>query len=317
MRSLLTTVVLLFTAIAISAQASMATLNVQGILRDNSGAALEDGAYEVTFSIYDQETGGTFLWKETQNIQLSNGVFNSVLGADANNAFGLPFDKVYWVGVSVGGANEYDPRIRLTSAPYALSLIGTSNKFPSAGKVEIGTTSSNSDLDVNGDLNVSGGTILEGTLSVEGDATVVNVDASSLTGDIFKGGQYKTTAGGSIMEIRRYNVDGIRFANVAGERLGTYYSGRDYYNLWLGVYREDCSIAVAGYNLIINEKYRDDPRERSMLPVTRSINGKNEWGVQIHYGRPVALDWGPGAQVSYGFTLDVLFITKGIVNDFR
>ncbi|MEO0007178.1 MAG: hypothetical protein RJA20_1374, partial [Bacteroidota bacterium] len=49
---------------------------------------------------------------------------------------------------------ELIPRTRLTSAPYALSLIGQSNTFPSAGAVGVGTVTPNTKLHVHDDDNV-------------------------------------------------------------------------------------------------------------------------------------------------------------------
>ncbi|MDD3190973.1 MAG: hypothetical protein PHI66_04780, partial [Candidatus Pacebacteria bacterium] len=39
--------------------------NYQGKLTDSSGLAVADGAYDITFKIYDQAGGGTALWTES------------------------------------------------------------------------------------------------------------------------------------------------------------------------------------------------------------------------------------------------------------
>ena len=109
------------------------TLSIQGILKRANGAAVEDGAYNMVFKLYTTETGGTALWNETQSgVEVSNGIYSTVLGVVT--PLTLPFDQLYYLGVSVG-STELTPRILLTSAPYALALIGQSNKFPSSGIV--------------------------------------------------------------------------------------------------------------------------------------------------------------------------------------
>ncbi|MCC6461160.1 MAG: hypothetical protein IT260_11855 [Saprospiraceae bacterium] len=112
------------------------TLSVQGILKKANGVAVDDGTYPVTFKLYTTETGGSAIWSETQNsVEVSSGIYSATLGADNSNPLNAPFDQLYYLGITVGSA-ELTPRVLLTSAPYALSLIGQTNKFPSAGTVQ-------------------------------------------------------------------------------------------------------------------------------------------------------------------------------------
>jgi hypothetical protein len=112
------------------------TLSIQGILKKSNGVAVEDGSYSITFKLYNVSSGGTALWTETQSgVEVSNGIYSATLPGDAiNHPLNLPFNELYYLGVTVG-STELTPRILLTSAPYALSLIGTTNKFPSSGVV--------------------------------------------------------------------------------------------------------------------------------------------------------------------------------------
>ena len=120
------------------------TLSIQGILKKSNGVAVEDGTYPITFKIYDVATGGTALWSEPQSaVEVSNGIYSTVLPLDPQTyPLNIPFDELYYLGVTVGSA-ELTPRILLTSAPYALSLIGTTNKFPSSGVVVTDSLRSN------------------------------------------------------------------------------------------------------------------------------------------------------------------------------
>lgn len=112
---------------------AQAKLSIQGILKKIDGTALADGSYNLKFRIYADSLAGTALWTEIQDVELNGGVYSAVLGTI--NPLNVPFDQPYYVGVSIGTAAEMLPRIPLTSAPYALSLIGQNNKFPSIGTV--------------------------------------------------------------------------------------------------------------------------------------------------------------------------------------
>lgn len=136
-RSFLFLLFLLTVAGSVQAQA---TLSMQGTIRNSTGSAVSDGTYSLTFKLYTVESGGTAVWTETQdNIKVVGGVYSALLGSTEplNAAFNVP----YFVGIAVDGGSELIPRFRLTSAPYALSLIGQSNTFPSAGAVGVGTAS--------------------------------------------------------------------------------------------------------------------------------------------------------------------------------
>lgn len=93
-----------------------------GIARDLNGSALT-GAVGITFSLYAEESGGSPLWLETQNVQAdANGHYSVLLGT--TKAEGLPAElftseQARWVGVQISGQAE-QPRVLLVSAPYAL-----------------------------------------------------------------------------------------------------------------------------------------------------------------------------------------------------
>jgi hypothetical protein len=109
-------------------------LSVQGLLKKASGVAVNDGMYTITFKLYDQATGGTALWSDVLPTEVSSGIYSATLGRTGNTLDALPFDQMYYLGVTVG-STELTPRTPLTSAPYALSLVGTTNKFPSSGAI--------------------------------------------------------------------------------------------------------------------------------------------------------------------------------------
>ena len=62
--------------------------------------------------------------------------YSNILVGNKTSFTGLAFDKIYYIGMSVGAGDEMLPRIRLTAAPYALSLQGTKNKVPNSGAMQ-------------------------------------------------------------------------------------------------------------------------------------------------------------------------------------
>jgi hypothetical protein len=91
-------------------------MSYQGVLKDNLGNPA-NGNNTLAFSFYDAETGGTALWSETQNVNVIQGVFSTILGSLI--PINLDFDKPYWLGISVNGSAELEPRILLTASAYS------------------------------------------------------------------------------------------------------------------------------------------------------------------------------------------------------
>ncbi len=88
-----------------------------------NGEKIITGTAGATFAIYSEQSGGSPLWLETQNIQAdTKGNYAVQLGATRPE--GLPLDlftsgEARWLGVRVNGGEE-QPRILLLSVPYAL-----------------------------------------------------------------------------------------------------------------------------------------------------------------------------------------------------
>lgn len=95
------------------------TMSYQGILTDPVGNPAPNGNYSMTFRIYEVVSSGAALWTETQTINVTDGIFNAILGKV--NPLTLAFDKPYWLGLSVDGGAELAPRTELTAAAYSLS----------------------------------------------------------------------------------------------------------------------------------------------------------------------------------------------------
>jgi hypothetical protein len=139
-----------------SVQAQNPILNLQGVLRDQAGNVVADGSsYQLTLFLFSQKEGGDAIWNETHNnVQVINGVYSLEVG-DVSTLGGLPFNVPYYLGISVNGGQVSSPRIPLSLSPYALSVRGVTNSFPSDGNVTIGSTQGDNKLEVvNGQVEI-------------------------------------------------------------------------------------------------------------------------------------------------------------------
>ncbi len=112
------------------------TIFHQGLLTDESGEPVENKAYIFTFRIYDNASEGPALWNETQAVMVSGGVFNTWLGKE--NPIDLPFDEQYWVGISIDGGDELEPRMPLGAAPYAIHALSVEDEAITTEKLASG-----------------------------------------------------------------------------------------------------------------------------------------------------------------------------------
>jgi len=122
-RTFLSIALMLILAASLSLAQVPKTISYQGVLTDASGTVVPDGNYNLTFRLYDVATGGTALWAEGQLIAVSKGIFNVILGSVA--PLNLPFNKPYYLGVTVGAGTELSPRIALTGSAYSFRAANT------------------------------------------------------------------------------------------------------------------------------------------------------------------------------------------------
>jgi len=124
MKNLLQTIcaTFLFAALACTATAQDEDfkISVQGTLKDANSLAVDDGQQTITFRLYDAMTGGTVKHEETADVQVRGGVYNYLLGTNAELE---PEDFVtaLYLSLEIGG-NELFPRTQMTYSPYSLSV---------------------------------------------------------------------------------------------------------------------------------------------------------------------------------------------------
>ena len=191
----------LLTIVVTPARATVpSTTSYQGVLTDNSGNLVVDGPYNLVFRMYDVASGGSALWTETQSgVPVSKGGFAVILGS--LTPLNLPFDKQYYLGVTVNAGPELTPRVIVAGSPQALSL-----RLPFVAT----QSSSASLLSI---TNTGGGPAIVGTPSIMagnpttiGSIGVTGPGASGMTGWLFE-----TSVGA---ELRLYSPGGIPFAGI-------------------------------------------------------------------------------------------------------
>ena len=90
-------------------------IDFQGKLADSNNVP-QTGVFNITFSMFNQSTGGTLLWKENKLVSASNGLFSTFLGSV--NAINLSFNADYFVEINISGETVM-PRYRVATVPYA------------------------------------------------------------------------------------------------------------------------------------------------------------------------------------------------------
>ncbi|TVQ13678.1 MAG: hypothetical protein EA361_09185, partial [Bacteroidetes bacterium] len=98
-------------------------ISFSGRLADNQGNPL-NSSLSVTFSIYSVSSGGSALWSEVTNIQVTDGLFQVNLGAQTPIPPSVFSDVNRWLGIKVGSDAEMSPRTRIASVGYAMQAGG-------------------------------------------------------------------------------------------------------------------------------------------------------------------------------------------------
>jgi len=95
-------------------------INYQGRLTDDTGQLVADGGYQITFKIWNWESGGTLLWNSgPQTVSTIDGLFSYQLGSAVQLPNSLFTDSTRWLSMEVEGDPEITPRTRLITVPYA------------------------------------------------------------------------------------------------------------------------------------------------------------------------------------------------------
>jgi len=110
----------IFTFTIISAIEIPKVIQYQGMLLDDTGQPVSDGNYDITFNIWNWESGGTLLWSSgPQAIMVTDGLFSYQLGSTVELPYSYLNDSTRYLGIQVESDPEIEPRTKLKSVPYA------------------------------------------------------------------------------------------------------------------------------------------------------------------------------------------------------
>jgi len=131
--------------------------NYQGFLTAGGGNPLT-GTFSMTFTIYDDSTGGNIIWTETQpGIVVDVGNFSALLGSVTTLVYTVFNGTTRYLGVKVGTDPEITPRTRLATSPYAfrISTVDGASGGTITGNISIGSTpNSNIKVLINPSFNI-------------------------------------------------------------------------------------------------------------------------------------------------------------------
>lgn len=154
------------------------TISYQGFLSGVDGNPVADNTYTLIFKLYEAASSGTALWTESQQVVVYKGLFSVILGS--NTPLALPFDKPYWLGITVGSTPELAPRIELTASAYSLNARAVADSAITGTGIARGSVV-RSINNVQDDVTLKGGENV--TVTAEDD-TLIIAAASGPGGDI-------------------------------------------------------------------------------------------------------------------------------------
>lgn len=153
------------------------SISYQGqLIKD--GVPFNGAITQMLVKIYD--ASGTMLFEESYGpVQVTNGVFNLLLGGANNNLPGyLKFDQQYFLGINVDNAGELSPRTPFVAAPYALN----SQTVGGVGVSAVPTAGMLLPLDANGKIPPAAlPQAAQGLLTINGVSGATGTDDLTLT----------------------------------------------------------------------------------------------------------------------------------------
>lgn len=135
-RILFLSAMIVFLSIEIFSQAIPKQISYQGVLKDTFGNILT-GDISMTFKVYNNPAGGSELWTETQTVSVTNGLFSVHLGS-INPITTIPFDRIHFLGVTIGAESELSPRTLLSSSPYSFMSMNVLDNVITTNKIQDG-----------------------------------------------------------------------------------------------------------------------------------------------------------------------------------
>ncbi len=193
-------------------------LNFQGRLGLISGAPVT-GTKVIAFRIYDAATLGTKLWEETQSVEVTNGLFNVLLGSiNVNLPTALFGGNTRFIEVQVEGASAQSPRTRIGTVPFAmLAAIAQDVVDGSVTTADLAANAVDSSKIVNGTVAAAdlAANSVDSSKIVNGTVAAADLAANSVDNSTIADGSV-TTADLAANSVTAANVE-FNYAGSVGE----------------------------------------------------------------------------------------------------
>ena len=191
-------------------------LNYQGHLA--VGDTASSGTFRMAFSIYDSQEDGDALWMEIQTVEVTDGMFNVLLGIVVPMPLSVFSEVDRYLGVKVGEGAEMVPRQRVVSVGYAFraevadDVPGRDIEPASVSFPDIGPIIDRQGCWVGGDVtagSISGGVVTADSVVMSGGGVVIDgkgrwvggdVRAGSIFGGVVTTDSLVSTGGGTVID---------------------------------------------------------------------------------------------------------------------
>ena len=186
----------------------------QGELYDADGPVTD--SVNFTFRLFDAETDGSEVWLEDRTIDVVDGLYSVLLGAETPIAQVLAEEPALWLEITVDGGDPLLPRQPLGSAPYA--IVADTAVNVDGGTVNASSVSVNSSAIIDSGGNWVGGVGSIGWAAIDG----APVDADTLGGlscadgdrAVWNDGLGQWECGSATVELDRLDVAGATTGDV-------------------------------------------------------------------------------------------------------
>jgi hypothetical protein len=147
------------------------TISYQGSIVSNGQVI--NGDHNLHIALYDSANASASVYQEDQRITVHNGIFDVQIGSIVPLPLTMRFDRTYYLGISIDGSPELQPRTQLTSVPYALNAL-VAQSAESLTSNARGVVTSINELD--GALRLIG----DSTMSITQSGNEITIHARSL-----------------------------------------------------------------------------------------------------------------------------------------
>lgn len=151
-------------------------LSFQGVLIQPDGTVYPDGRYAISVKLFTTLQGGTPVYQDEISTTIVGGVFNLIIG-EQEPLDDVDFTEQLWVEIGLPGTTQtaFEPRTRLTSAPYA----AMARQSVVAGGLTPDAKGAVRSLNgAEGDVNI----IAAGGLIITQDGNDITIDATAIKG---------------------------------------------------------------------------------------------------------------------------------------